>query len=378
MTAPAPRVLLLGATGYTGRLAARDMVRRGVAPILLGRDGDRLRLMVDELAPEAPGESLPSFEVVDLDRPASLQRLLHAPDNVLVSTVGPFARRGRAAVEAAIAAGCAYIDTTEEPLFIRRVFDDYGPRAEQTGARLLPAFGFCFVPGNLAGALLLRRYPAAEISRIDIGYFVTGGFTPSSGTIASSAQIALDPSHTLRRGKIITERPGARSLSFEVDGQAKSTVSIGGTEQYCLPRIAPRLQAVNTQAGWIGRWSLAWSAAGALAGNPLQVPGVGAAVGAVMRSALGGASATGPADHQRARNRTVVIAAARNPAGGEVGRVRVEGPNPYDLTAALLRWGTQMLVRRAEKGSGALGPVDAFGFDAFTSGCLALGIVDDL
>ena len=54
MTAP-HRVLLLGATGYTGRLTAREMVRHGVAPILLGRNVDQLRELV-ALSCEETGE----------------------------------------------------------------------------------------------------------------------------------------------------------------------------------------------------------------------------------------------------------------------------------------------------------------------------------
>lgn len=376
MTPAANRILLLGATGYTGRLTARQLVRSGVAPILLGRDAERLRALVDELAGEAPGGREPSFEVVDLERPASMRRLLHSPDNVLVSSVGPFTRLGRPAVEAAIDAGCSYLDCAGEPAFIRSIYTEWAPKAERTGARLLPAFGFDYVPGNLAAALLLQRHPDAGIEQLDIGYFITGAFTPSGGTVASAAGVALDPSHTLRGGKIRTERPGARTMAFELDGRSLNAVSIGGSEQFALPRIAPGLREINTQVGWIGRWSRAWSAAGALAGNAMQVPGVGAAMGAVVRTALGGSSDTGPADHQRAQSRTVAIAIGRNGRGGEVGRVRVEGPNPYDLTASLLTWGARMLARRAEHGVGALGPVDAFGIDVLASGCLALGIAD--
>ena len=49
------------------------------------------------------------------------------PGDVLVSTVGPFAKWGDAAVRAAIAAaGATYLDSTGEPVFIRRVFEELG------------------------------------------------------------------------------------------------------------------------------------------------------------------------------------------------------------------------------------------------------------
>ena len=46
---------------------------------------------------------------------------------MLVSTVGPFVKWGEPAVRAAIAAGATYLDSTGEPPFIRRVFEEFGP-----------------------------------------------------------------------------------------------------------------------------------------------------------------------------------------------------------------------------------------------------------
>jgi hypothetical protein len=60
----------------------------------------------------------------------------------------------------------------EEPPFLRRVFEELGPAA--TGrCGLVPAFGYDFVPGNLAGALALAE-AAGRATRVTIGYFVTG------------------------------------------------------------------------------------------------------------------------------------------------------------------------------------------------------------
>ena len=75
---------------------------------------------------------------------------------MLVSTAGPFLKFGRPVVAAAVDAGVVYLDSTGEPPFIRQVFEEFGPRAQRTGAVLLTAFGYDFVPGNLAGALALQ------------------------------------------------------------------------------------------------------------------------------------------------------------------------------------------------------------------------------
>lgn len=369
------RILLFGATGYTGRITASILVRSGAAPVLVGRSETALRELVRKLSPDAPAGRKPTYAIADATSPETLRSLLRSPDDVLISTVGPFQRLGRAAVEAVIDAGAAYVDSTGEPSFIREVFERHGRRAERTGARLLPAMGYDFAPGNLASSLLISRCdPPPE--RVDVGYFVRGPYSPSSGTVGTMAGIMLAPSYALKNGEIISQRTAAGVRSFRVGDANKDGVSIGGTEQFALRAIDPVLHDVNVYVGWTGRWSRAASAAGAMTSNAMQVPGIGTAVGAVMRAAVGGASDTGPAAHQRSRATSFVVAESPDPDGGPVRRVQVEGPNPYDLTGQLLTWSARMLSRRAEKNVGAMGPVSAFGPDAFVAGCMALGLAE--
>ena len=76
--------------------------------------------------------------------------------DVLISTVGPFVEVGRCRRCAPRSPpGCTYLDTTGEPEFIRRVFEEFGPPAARSGAALLTAMGYDFAPGALAGALAL-------------------------------------------------------------------------------------------------------------------------------------------------------------------------------------------------------------------------------
>jgi short subunit dehydrogenase-like uncharacterized protein len=147
-----------------------------------------------------------------------LRELIGAGD-VLVSTAGPFMKVGRAAVAAAADAGAIYLDSSGEPPFIRQVFEESGPRAERTGAVLLTAFGYDYVPGNLAGALALQAAgPAA--TRVRVGYFVRGniGRGTSAGTRASVAGVLLEPGYAFRSGRILSERSAAHVTSFEIGG----------------------------------------------------------------------------------------------------------------------------------------------------------------
>ena len=120
------RIVLYGATGYTGRLTARAMVASGARPVLAGRDQGRLDALAARLS-QASGTPELETAVAAADGPGPLRDLIGAGD-VLVSTAGPFVKVGRAAVAAAVDAGAVYLDSTGEPPFIRQVFEEFGPR----------------------------------------------------------------------------------------------------------------------------------------------------------------------------------------------------------------------------------------------------------
>ena len=124
--------------------------------------------------------------------------LVGGPDDVLVSTVGPFEKWGEPALRAAVAAGCTYLDSTGEPRFIRRVFEEFGPPAAKSGARLLTAMGYDFAPGALAGALALEE-AGEDAVRVDVGYYALGG-GPTSLSAGTRESIVGD--HAQRQPRV--------------------------------------------------------------------------------------------------------------------------------------------------------------------------------
>src|SRR3569833_1445265 len=125
------RIVLFGATGYTGTLTARALVADGARPVLAGRNQAALTTLADELG----GLETAFADVLEPGR----ERSRVARYYVLVTTGGPFLMYGHAALDAAVDAGAHYIDCTGEPPFVREVFESYGPTARSA---LLPAFGF--------------------------------------------------------------------------------------------------------------------------------------------------------------------------------------------------------------------------------------------
>jgi len=359
------RIVLFGATGYTGRLVAERLVALGERPVLAGRSETRLA----ELA-----ERLGGLETVraDVVRQNSVFSMVHSGD-VLVSTVGPFARWGGPAVRAAIAAGATYLDSTGEPAFIRRIFEEFGPAAERGGAALLTAMAFDYVPGALAGALALEAGGERAV-RADVGYFAFGGGPAafSAGTRESLVGAALAPNFAFRDGRVVAERPAARSRSFRAKGKDRPALSLGGAEHFTLPRAYPRLRETNVYLGAFGpltRAAQAGTLAGSLAG---RLPGVGGALrfAGSRAAALGGA----PEPGTTSGGVTWVTGAAYDAGGLPLAEVSLAGPDPYAFTAALMAWAARRAAHQGVETVGALGPVDAFGLAALEAGCAGAGL----
>ena len=69
-----------------------------------------------------------------------------------------------------------------------------------------------------------------------------------------------------RDGRIQTERGAKRVRSFPVGSKQLQGVSVGSSEHFTLPRVAPRLREVNAYLGWFGPLSRPMQAA-SLAGS---------------------------------------------------------------------------------------------------------------
>ena len=374
------RIVLYGATGYMGGLTARAMVAGGLRPVLAGRDRGRLDAVAARIAKAGDGTQLETA-VADAAGPGLLRELIGAGD-VLVSTAGPFVKVGRPVVAAAVDAGAIYLDSSGEPPFIRQVFEEFGPRAERTGAVLLTAFGYDYVPGNLAGALALEAAgPAA--ARVQVGYFVRGDLRrgTSAGTRASVAAMLLEPGYAFRGGRIVTERTAAHVTSFEINGKTRAAFSIGSSEHFALPRLgrgaagagdiparAP-LTDVGVYLGWFGAATRLVHYGSALATPLGHLPAVRGAVDAAARRIQRGRAGPGTA----AGIRSDVVAVADDANGRKLAAVRLTGGDPYSFTAPVLAWAAGKAAAEGVRPAGALGPVEAFGADALESACAAAG-----
>jgi short subunit dehydrogenase-like uncharacterized protein len=361
-----PRIVVFGATGYTGRKTAEELVGRGQRPVLAGRSAERLATMAADLGGL-------DTAVADVAEPSSVANLVERGD-VLVATVGPFVRFGRPAVEAAIEKGAHYLDSTGEPPFIREVFERYGLGAARAGVGLLTAMGYDWVPGNLAGALALERAGDAAV-RIDTGYYNLGQAGMSGGTRASTVASLTEPVFAWRDGRIVTERAARRMRNFDVDGKQRPGVSVGTSEHFGLPRFAPQLREVNSYLGWFGPMSRPMQAFGAVGAAIGAVPGARNLINAAGARFVKG-STGGPDEEALAKVRSHIVAVAYDEGGRELAEVHVAGVDGYTFTARMLAWASAKIAADGLPASGALGPVEAFGLRELERGAAEAGLAE--
>lgn len=200
-------LVLLGATGYTGRQAVRALLRQRPEArwAVAGRDARRLQALVDELLP--PGARAPEIIVADTRDPAAL-RAMARPAKVVLNLAGPYHATGDAVVAACIAERCHYLDLTGETFWMQRLVREQHDAAMAAGVKIIPCAGYEALPFDLAvlwAAHQLRRHAGEPCAEVKIGVTITGRPTAdprdlvSGGTAASVLELlAHDRSDCLR------------------------------------------------------------------------------------------------------------------------------------------------------------------------------------
>jgi len=200
-------LILLGATGYTGRQALRAVLRqRPEAHIAVaGRNEAKLRALLDEMLP--PGAQAPKILTADIRESESLQALARQ-GHVLFNLAGPYHATGDAVVAACIAAGTHYLDLSAETFWMQRLVREQHDAAVRAGVKIMPCAGYESLPFDLAtlwAAHQLRDVAGEPCASVKVGVTVTGRLITdprdlvSGGTAASVLELlAHDRSDCLR------------------------------------------------------------------------------------------------------------------------------------------------------------------------------------
>lgn len=372
------RIVLLGATGYTGSRVLDRLAALGPEAelVLVGRSAVRQRAVADAAGIDA--------RIVETDTsvPGALDGLV-AADDVVVSTVGPFGDLGKETARSAAAAGAVYLDSTGEPPFIEWMMRALTAPARTSGALLIPAFGYDYVPGNLAGWLAAQR-GGPDTAAVEVGYFMRRAddtapaagsgrknplaeltATTTGGTRASLIKVLGDPSFAYRADAadpfgLIRQNSGAGLVEFTDDtGRVRPAITVGGSEHLGLPEVLPGLRAVDVGLGWFGAASRAVHRMSRLSG-PLMVNPLVRRVVSFLGDRLPGRDG-----EPTVATETLVFGRARSADGAVLGETTVTGPGPYELTADLLARGALHFAAGGDvagvRATGVRGPLAGLG-----------------
>ncbi|GAA3343661.1 saccharopine dehydrogenase NADP-binding domain-containing protein [Amorphoplanes nipponensis] len=176
-------IVVYGATGFVGVLVAGHLAAHapaGTRIALAGRSAERLAAVRARLGVDWP------VMVADAADAEAVERLAGAA-HVVITTVGPYAKYGRALAHACAAAGTDYVDLTGEVLFARASADQNHELARSTGARIVHSCGFDSIPSDIGVHVLWERVRADDAGELTATTLVVtsakGGF--SGGTIDS-------------------------------------------------------------------------------------------------------------------------------------------------------------------------------------------------
>ncbi len=339
--------IIYGANGYTGELIAREAVRKGLSPILAGRNAEAVGRLAKEL-----GLSSRAFP---LDDPQATAAELYGVKAVL-HCAGPFVHTSRAMVAACLATGASYLDITGEIAVFEKVLAQ-GDAARKAGVALLPGVGFDVVPTDCLAARLAAALPDA--TDLTLAFYTEGGST-SRGTLKTMIE-SLPHAGAVRMGGRIVPVPvawDAREIDFGGRAGKRWAMTIpwgdvstayhstgipnirvySGTPPKAIRRMK-RLAPFLPLAGWkpIKRFAQRW----------------------VEKKV------TGPTPQQRETARVYLWGEARNGAGRVV-ISRIETPEGYRFTAE----SSVACVEKVLAGTvppGAWTPSKAFGADFVTT-----------
>jgi short subunit dehydrogenase-like uncharacterized protein len=351
------RILVYGATGFTGRLVVDEARRRGIDPIL----GGRRRRALDELADAVGGAEV---RTADAAQPTTLAGLFDGVGAV-INCAGPFARLGEPVLRAAIAAGVHYLDTTGEQLWMARMMDLCAADAEQAGATAVLAHAFEYAIGDCAARIAVEETPGAETVEI---FNRVEGFGTSRGTKKSALDVIAKPSLAVVNGRRREEPALSRRarVRFPDEDEDRVGLSFAGGEVLSVPGFAPSVRAVRTY--------LVVPAAAASA-----LPALARAASALLRGPLRNLlerridrAGFGPGDERR--EQPWWVQARVRAAGGGGARVTASGYDSYGISAVIAVLGAQWLLAGRAKRAGVMTTAAAFDPRAFLDALADSGV----
>jgi hypothetical protein len=223
---PNRTIAVFGAYGHTGRFVVAELCKRGLIPILCGRDPHKLRAL------SAVHSGLQS-RIASVDDPASLDRALSGAA-AAINCAGPFLDTATAVIEAALRARVHYFDLAAEQTAVLDVFQRFSDPAREAGVVVVPAMAFYGGLGDLLATAAMADWVAVDEIQVAIAL---DSWQPTRGTRLTGQR------NTARRMVVsnnqlepIADPPPTRTWSFPAPFGAQSVVGLPLSEIITMSR----------------------------------------------------------------------------------------------------------------------------------------------
>ncbi|KAF2714635.1 hypothetical protein K504DRAFT_469083 [Pleomassaria siparia CBS 279.74] len=185
-------LVLLGATGYTGKLTAEWISTNLTTDLkwaIAGRNSRKLQAVVDELKKLNPNRKQPDVEICELDKPQLTS--LATRTRLIITTVGPYMWYGEPVLSACAENGTHYLDCTGEVPWYHEMVSKYHEIAKKNNAIIIPQCGLDSVPADIMAYALTsyirKTLKAPTLSVVFSMYNMKTGV--SGGTSATALNV---------------------------------------------------------------------------------------------------------------------------------------------------------------------------------------------
>ncbi len=181
------KVLIYGASGYTGKLVAESLAQRNIPFLMAGRNQAKLNAAL-KIVEERHGTAVDAEIIVSSNATEELLPILEHVD-VVINVSGPFMQLGWPIVEACLRANCHYLDTTGEQDWTIAIQEKYGQAFADKGLLLSPANSYMWAAGALAGEVVLET---EGVDSLDFVYQIDNAL-PSQASTKSFLRMQGNP-----------------------------------------------------------------------------------------------------------------------------------------------------------------------------------------
>lgn len=212
------RVLIYGATGYTGRLIAERLRHSRCDTVAAGRTPHRVQALAAELGIAG--------RVIAIDDAEALDRTLEHI-NVLINAASPFALTAPALIESCLRTKTHYLDITGELPVFRNAFG-YDEAARKRGIMIMPGAGLGVVASDCLAMHVAALLPNAKYLRIAL-------LRPDSfsrGTFRSALGLANSRVIIRRNGRLISLPVGRLQRAFDFGDGEKESVAVSWADVF--------------------------------------------------------------------------------------------------------------------------------------------------